>query len=326
MKAFISWSGSRELLIAGAIKEWLAAVAPEIRSFFSPDLKKGNLWFDALAIELESARIGFMCLAPPRVASEWQLVEAGAIWKASGSGGLFPLCFGIREADVPAPLQAFQLTHFDKGDFRRLAADVVRLVRPEAGWTPQDDQAFELGWPGLKASVEDALSRPDDGVHTTRGLINEVAGGWWERVRSESGSTKLSWVWFEPSDDGTGLTITGRGFGKGGADVAKWQTDLVSVRAELPEPVLEYYWEGRRIRKSNLLYGGKCRLRFTISESGSIDQGSGEFRDVCLDEAQPPATKLVDLQKATGEESAIMKGRDESERRRLAERKLLSWP
>ena len=137
MKAFISWSGSRELLIAKAVKEWLSAVVPEIRSFVSPDLPKGKPWFDALARELNDVQIGFMCLAPPRVASDWQLIEAGAIWKAAMSGGLFPLCFGIRDTDVPEPLRAFQLTRFDKEDFRRLATDVATLACPTPSWTSE---------------------------------------------------------------------------------------------------------------------------------------------------------------------------------------------
>jgi len=40
MNAFISWSGSRELLIAKALKEWLAVVLPEVQSFVSPELQK----------------------------------------------------------------------------------------------------------------------------------------------------------------------------------------------------------------------------------------------------------------------------------------------
>jgi hypothetical protein len=81
MKAFISWSGSRELLIARAIKEWLKELFPEIRSFISPDLPKGHFWFDALAKELKNAGIGFMCLAPPRVASECRrLFESASRW------------------------------------------------------------------------------------------------------------------------------------------------------------------------------------------------------------------------------------------------------
>ena len=326
MNAFISWSGSRELLIAKAIKEWLKAVVPEIRSFISPDLPKGHAWFNALAKELKNAGIGFMCLAPPRVASDWQLVEAGAIWKAARSGGLFPLCFNIRGADVPEPLRAFQLTQFDKEDFRRLAKDVATLASPDPGWTPERERAFELSWSKLKASVEDALRQPDDGVHTTRGFIHEVAGGWWERVRSESGDTKISWMWLEPSADGTGLTITGRGFGEGGSDASRFKTVLVSIDARPPEPVLEYYWEGRHPHQSNLLFGGKSWFRFTISANGSINQGTGEFNDVCMNEARPPQTKLVDLQRATKEEISIMKEKGENERRALADKKLQDWP
>jgi hypothetical protein len=326
MNAFISWSGSRELLIARAVKEWLAAVVPEVRAFISPDLPKGRAWFDALAKELKGARIAFMCLAPPRVASEWQLVEAGAIWKAARRGGLFPLCFGIRGADVPEPLRAFQLTQFDKEDFGRLARDVAKLAGPADGWTPERDQAFETSWSRLKAAVEEAMGQPDDGVHTTRGFFFEVAGGWWERVRSHSGQTKLSWMWFEPSADGGGQTITGRGFGEAGSDASRWQTDLVSIQAQLPEPILEYYWEGRHPREPALLFGGKCWLKFTIAPNGSVDQGSGEFKDVCMDEARPPTTKLIDLQRATSEEVAIMKGQDEKAKRALADRKLRDWP
>jgi hypothetical protein len=152
------------LLIAKAIESWLAAVVPQIRSFSSPDLPKGKAWFDALANELKNAKIGFMCLAPPRIAGDWQLVEAGAIWKAAMRGGLFPLCFGIGEAEIPEPLRGFQLTHFDREDFMRLAKDVAKLAYPSQGWTPEHEEAFELNWPTLKTSVDHALGQPDDGI------------------------------------------------------------------------------------------------------------------------------------------------------------------
>ena len=229
-------------------------------------------------------------------------------------------------ADIPEPLRVFQLTRFDKEDFRRLATDVTTLARLEPGWTPEREQIFELSWSRLKASVEDALNRPDDGVHTPRGFIHEIAGGWWQRLRSKSNKTQLSWMWFQPSDDGTGQTITGRGFDKRGSNSSRWKTDLVSIHAQLPEAILEYYWEGRHLPNSRSLFGGKCWLRFTISNNGSINQGAGEFKDVCMDEAWPPTTTLVDLQRATRQEVAVMKGKDENKRRVLADRKLKSWP
>ena len=329
MNAFISWSGKRELLIAKAFKEWLATMAPEISSFMSPDLPKGQAWFDTLAKELKGAGIAFMCLAPPRVASEWQLVEAGAIWKAAKKGGLFPLSFRVGKGDIPEPVRVFQLTQFDEEDFKRLARDVAKLARPDPAWTPEHEQAFAHSWPKFAERVEAALSQPDDGVHTTRGFIHEVAGGWWELVTSGSGKTRLSWMLFQPSADGTRLTIEGRGFGKGASDASRWRTDLVSVNAEPAQPVMEYYWEGRhpgKTAESKLLYGGKGWLRFTVSANGRINQGTGEFKDVCMDEARMPTTKMVDVERATTKEALVMINGPESKRRAQADTRLESWP
>jgi hypothetical protein len=321
MKAFVTWSGSRELLIAKAVQNWLATVLPEIQSFISPDLPKGKVWFDALAKQLNDAELGFMCFAPPRVASEWQLVEAGAVWKAAGNGSLFPLCFRTPASDIPEPLRAFQLTRFEKEDFERLAADVARLAFPRRRWTADSKQAVELAWSQLNASVEDAFRRPDDGVHTTRGFIHEVAGGWWESVKAESGDTRLSWMWIEHSADGNGQTIRGDGFGASGTEVSQWQTDLVSVRAYLPEPIIDYYWEGRHPDESGLLFGGKGSLRFTISLNGGIEEARGEFNDVCLNATRKPTTKVVHLLRATKKEMLIMEGKDLNKRRALVELK-----
>lgn len=323
MKAFISWSGSRQLLLAKAVREWLKTISPEIQPFISRDLPKGSAWFDELAKELADAEIGLICLAPPRVASDWQLVEAGAIWKTAKPGGLFPLCFRTRLADIPQPLRDIQLTHFDEEDFRQLATDIANLIRPGGGSMPK--RKFAQSWSKLKASVEGAFRRPDDSVHTTRGFIHEVAGGWWERVKSEGGHTKLSWMWVGPPADGAGPTIRGRGFGEGGSDASEWRTDLVSVRAG-PEPTLDYYWEGEHPHESNLQFGGKCSLQFTIAEDGSIKQGRGEFKDVCLNEARPPQRRMVNVLRASPIETAIMQGADENKCRALAKRKLKTWP
>ena len=90
---------------------------------------------------------------------------------------MYPLCFGIRKTDIPDPLRVFQVTHFDKVDFHRLAVDLAERTRQGPDWTAAQQVAFEQSWLRLEASVGDALRRPDDGVHTTRGFIHEIAGG-----------------------------------------------------------------------------------------------------------------------------------------------------
>jgi hypothetical protein len=75
------------------------------------------------------------------------------------------------------------------------------------------------------------------------------------------------------------------------------------------------------------LFGGKSWFRFTISADGSINQGTGEFNDVCMNAARPPQTKLVDLQRATKEEISTMQAeKEENKLRALAAQKLQAWP
>src|SRR5262245_52492475 len=99
MDAFIGWSGQRGKKIATAMQAWLQAGVPELRCFISPELPKGRDWFQELATRLKESQLGLMCMAPPNVAGDWQLIEAGAIWKAARKGGLFPLQFGVSEAE-----------------------------------------------------------------------------------------------------------------------------------------------------------------------------------------------------------------------------------
>ena len=172
----------------------------------------------------------------------------------------------------------------------------------------------------LKTQVDAALQAPDDAIHTTAGFVHEVAGCWWERVRSEDRrTTKLSWVHIR-RDDELRLTIAGVGFGERGSGRSEWRTDLVGVEAEPAEPVVVYYWEGRVAQDPDLLFGGTCTLRFTISDDGRILHGRGEFRDVCLNAAREPATKLVELRRASADDVTLMtQGDDEARRRRAAE-------
>lgn len=286
-----------------------------------------------------------MCMAPPRIAGEWQLVEAGAIWKQAQAGGLFPIAFGISAKNIPEPLQGFQVTEFTFEDFARLAHALARLGAPQADVDADISARVKAAWPGFEQAVRAALALPDEAVHTATGFVYEVCGGWWERVHSAHGSTKLTWMWFERSAIG-GLEIWGHGFDDQGGNVSKWDTKLVAVEASGPEPLVTYYWEGRHPNEEpNLLFGGKCWLRFSIDADGRVLRGRGEFADQCLNprearsakvhiRAKPtvefdaclaPTVKVVDLLRATPDEVATMRGTDAAARSGLALGKLARW-
>ena len=346
MKAFIGWSGQRGLALAEAVRAWLAQVLPELPAFVSIELPKGRLWFPALAQELKSARVGLMCLAPPRVAGDWQLVESGAIWKATARGSLFPLCFCVERSRIPDPLQAFQVTEFERSEFRALGLALAELAGADRARAAEVGLRADAAWPAFEIAVQQALRVPDDAVHETRGFVHEVCGGWWERVHSAQRDTRLSWMWFTPGVAGASLTIAGRGFDATGNYASEWRTELVAVDARPAEPVLTYFWEGRRPNdEPQLLFGGKCTLRFEIGVDGRIERGGGEFADMCLNPREAaaaqirqgpaptleiplrlaPTVKTVDLLRARPDEVAVMRGTDVAARRALVIGKLGAW-
>lgn len=326
MDAFIGWSSQRGLRIAEALRAWLGAGIPELASFVSPDLPKGRAWFRELEARLAQARLGLMCLAPPNVAGEWQLIEAGAIWKAAQEGGLFPICFGVGEAEVPAPLREFQLTHFEASDFERLARGVVEAVLGAPAWNEPRRQAFAAAWPALQQAVEAALAAPDPAVRTPRGFMHEVAGGWWERLIADDDSTQLSWMRMRRSDDGTRLSIEGNGYGGLGQSTASWHSVFVSINDLAADCAkLRYYWEGRRLRGPSAKVGGVGDLSFFIDKDHRVERGEGEFTEVCLTAAREPIIKAVQLRRASAQEAAIMNGGDPLARRNLLRQTLDAW-
>ncbi|HET7526764.1 MAG TPA: hypothetical protein VFK10_12540 [Burkholderiaceae bacterium] len=326
MDAFIGWSGQRGKKIAIALQAWLRAGIPELRCFISPELPKGRDWFQELAARLKESQLGLMCLAPPNVAGEWQLIEAGAIWKAARKGGLFPLHFGVGEAEVPAPLREFQATHFERADFLRLAEGVVRQALGAGAWSDARAASFDTAWAELQKQVNDALQGPDPSVHTPRGFAYEVAGGWWERLTATGDDTKLSWMRVARLADGTKLAIDGHGYDDEGQFASDWHTEFVAID-EITETNarVRYYWEGRHRRGSSALFGGVARLTFIIDDDDRVRRGSGEFTDVCLSAPGAPTTKLVDLRRASPEEAALMNGTDPTARRDLLRKTVALW-
>ena len=80
MDLFISWSGARSGAAAEALRDWLPKVVNEIKPWLSSaDIDKGARWSSDIAVRLQSARAGIICLTPGNLRSEWILFEAGAL-------------------------------------------------------------------------------------------------------------------------------------------------------------------------------------------------------------------------------------------------------
>lgn len=80
MRVFLSWSGERSRAAASALSELLPDVMPALSPWMSEhDIAAGARWGHELAVRLEDAGFGVICLTPENIGVPWLLYEAGAL-------------------------------------------------------------------------------------------------------------------------------------------------------------------------------------------------------------------------------------------------------
>ena len=94
MHVFISWSGDRSRVVAGALREWLPLVLQTLDVWMSEsDMQKGASWDLEIAQNLRSADEGIVCSTPENLRAPWILFESGAISKQVAKAGVCaPTC------------------------------------------------------------------------------------------------------------------------------------------------------------------------------------------------------------------------------------------
>ena len=164
MKVFISWSGGRSRSVAEALRSWLPAVLQQVRPWLSGyDIEAGSRWSSEMALQLEEASFGILCLTPENLNAPWLLFEAGALSKKLDGARVCPYLFGFEPSELTGPLVQFQAARADKEDTERLlmamnhALGEIRLSESVL------KRVFGKWWPEL----EEALS------HVPRNLRHE---------------------------------------------------------------------------------------------------------------------------------------------------------
>lgn len=179
MKIFISWSGEKSKKIASAFKDWIPAVIQAAKPYFSPsDIDKGARWSNEIAKELESSRIGLICLTADNLDAPWLMFEAGALSKSMEKSRVCPMLFGVEPTDLAGPLVQFQAAPFSKDEVRK----VMKTVNSQLGDLALEanvlDSVFEKWWPELEEKVSLILSQVapmnPKGIRTDRELLEEV--------------------------------------------------------------------------------------------------------------------------------------------------------
>jgi predicted nucleotide-binding protein len=183
LKLFLSWSGRHSQRLAEALREWLPFVIQAAEPWLSStDIEAGSRWASEVALQLQQARVGILCLTPENLTAPWLLFEAGALSKALESTFICPYLLGFSPSELKGPLVQFQAVTADKDGTRKLVLTLNRALGESSMREDILQQTFELWWPKLEDSLEDIGASLSSVIHRKEG--KEQAGG-----TLETGST-----------------------------------------------------------------------------------------------------------------------------------------
>ena len=189
MEVFISWSGERSREIANVLRDWLPNVIQAVKPWMSAaDIDKGTRWSSDIAVQLEGAKVGIICLTPENLEAQWILFEAGALSKTLEKTYVCPYLFQVEPTDIKGPLVQFQHTKATKDDTRKLLHTINKALVDEALDDTKLDKSFDIWWPELDKnlkSITDVQTKREE--RSEREILEEIL----ELVREQTREKKL---------------------------------------------------------------------------------------------------------------------------------------
>jgi hypothetical protein len=179
MKVFISWSGPISKGIAEALHNWLPRVIQSVTPWVSAeDIAKGARWSAELTRQLETTRIGILCITPGNTNSPWLLFEAGALSKTTEATFVCPYLFSVETTELTGPLAGFQASRADRDGTKRLLQTINAATGSTTSLTEKQlDETFEVWWPRLESALKktaDAHAAEPRHVRTDHDMLKEV--------------------------------------------------------------------------------------------------------------------------------------------------------
>lgn len=179
MKLFISWSGELSKEIAEIFRQWVPGVIQAAKPYYSPDdITKGTRWSSEIAKELDSSKIGIICLTKENLESPWIMFEAGALSKNLEKSKVCPLLFGIDPSDIKGPLVQFQASKFSKKEVKKVIKMMNEELETNSLSSDVLDNVFDMWWPKLEEQINKALEKArtesDSDLRSERDLLEEV--------------------------------------------------------------------------------------------------------------------------------------------------------
>ena len=178
MEVFISWSGERSKKVAEALRDWLPSVIQSVSPFMSAsDIETGSRWLDDLAIHLEEAQFGLICLTQENLEAPWLLFEAGALSKSSiENSRVVPYLYGVSQAQLQGPLAQFQAATADESSTLGVIKSINGAFEGNGLELTRLERAFETWWPQLKEALRNIPEATEEAPpsRTDRDILEEV--------------------------------------------------------------------------------------------------------------------------------------------------------
>lgn len=151
MKVFICWSGIRSKQLAEALHQWLPRVLKGVSPTYSPDIDKGELWFNSVNRALNRSQAGIVCLTPENMDSAWIHFEAGALFRETTK--IFTLLYKVPAGSLRDPFRQFQGTEATREDLWKLVEALGTLMVKKVPDRRERLNIFEEQWPMFEVQL-----------------------------------------------------------------------------------------------------------------------------------------------------------------------------
>ncbi len=153
---FLSWSGAESKKIAKKLKEELLYFFDnKIEVFFSAeDIPSGSEWFAKIKTELQTCKVGILCITKENFDSPWINFESGAMIACNID--VIPILFGASRLSYSSPMNSINNVTFEKEEFCKFMQNLnmqLGEIVPQANIEKKAKQLFT----NFKAKIINSL-------------------------------------------------------------------------------------------------------------------------------------------------------------------------